>query len=177
MEHLTEEQILEKYEKLPNDLKEAIFGAEVTEAVNGIGGKYNLHIDKIGELANETGMVMLGMVSPKDFIRNLSERLEVNMETAGKIASDVNSQVFLKVRESLKKLHNGEEIETQNEVKKEDILKEIEHEPELPGVLVGAKKPEEVQNLFEIKTKEEIQRAPMQETKYQGVDPYRESTS
>lgn len=195
MEYLTNEQILEKYEQLPDDLKEAIFSVEMTEAIKGIGDKYGLHIDKIGALANEAGMVMFGATRPKDFVPNLMSRLGVDKDTANKIASDVNSQVFLKVRESLKKLHGGEEMEEpkfspldkegSGEVKKEDILKVLEH-PELPAVLVGTRKPEEVQNLFEVKAKDEVQRAPIEESrhdlpdgkagapKYKESDPYRE---
>ena len=181
MEPLTEEQILEKYEQLPDDLKEAIFSVEMTEAIKDIGAKYELAIDKIGALANESGMVMFGATRPKDFVPNLMSRLGVDKNTANKIASDVNSQVFLKVRESLKKLHGGEEVEVgevkvaEGEVKKEDILKVLEY-PELPTILQGANKPEEVQNLFEVKTKEEAPRAPMEETKYKEGDPYREPT-
>ncbi len=48
---------------------------------------------------------MLGATHPKDFIRNLSDKLGVNRETAKKIADDVNQQIFAKVRESLRKLH------------------------------------------------------------------------
>lgn len=184
MDTLTEEQILERYEALPDDLKEAIFSVEMTETIKGIGAKYDLHIDKIGTLANEAGMVMFGATRPKDFVPNLMSRLGVDKDTADKIASDVNSQVFLKVRESLKKLHGGEEIEV-GEVKKEDILEVIER-PELPAVLAGTRKPEEVQNLFEVKAKEGVQRAPMEESrhdlpdgkagapKYKESDPYRE---
>ena len=182
MDILTEEQILEKYEQLPEDLKEAIFSVEMTEAIKGIGAKYKLAIDKIGALANESGMVMFGATRPKDFVSNLMSRLGIDKDTAEKIASDVNSQVFLKVRESLKKLHGGEEVEVPtpgaDEVKKEDILKVLEH-PELPTILQGTNKPEEVQNLFEVKTKEEAPRAPMEESKheapkYEGDDPYKE---
>ncbi|MFA4890158.1 MAG: hypothetical protein WC587_00775 [Candidatus Paceibacterota bacterium] len=193
MDILTDEQILEKYEQLPHDLKEAIFSVEMTETIKSIGDKYKLAIDKIGALANESGMVMFGATRPKDFVPNIMSRLGVDKDTANKIASDVNFQVFLKVRESLKKLHGGEEITPPNpplsggattspldkeglgEVKKEDILKVLEH-PELPTILQGANKPEEVQNLFEVKTKEEAPRAPMETTKYKDGDPYREPT-
>jgi len=144
--------------------------------------EYKLAIDKVGALANESGMVMFGATRPKDFVSNLVSRLGVDKDTANKIASDVNSQVFLKVRESLKKLHGGEEINVGegSGVRKEDILKVLEH-PELPTILQGANKPEETQNLFEVKTKEEALRAPMEETKhevsrYKEGDPYREPT-
>ncbi len=180
MENFTDEQILEMYKNLPEDLKEAIFSVEMTEAVKRIGGKYQLHIDKVGALGNETGMVMLGVTHPKDFILNLSKRLEVVQETARKIAEEVNAQIFAKVRESLKKIHGvGEEA---GEVNKKAILKEIEKDEfassaeKIPEILKGTVTPEllEPPHPFEAKTKEEVFRMPPLEKKYTSGDPYHE---
>ncbi len=175
MDYLTEEQIIEKYEKLPEDLKKAIFSVEMTEAVKRIGGEYQLHIDKIGALGNETGMVMLGVTHPRDFIPNLSQRLGVDKETARKIAEEVNAQIFVKIRESLKKIH-GVGGEVPAGVRKEEIIKEIERE-EIPEILKGVVTPEllEPPHPFEAKTKEEVFRMPPVEKKYTGGDPYHES--
>lgn len=187
MNYPSDEQIIERYKQLPGDLRKAVFSVDMAGAINDIGVRYKLAIDKIGALANETGMVMLGVTKPKDFAPNLRRRLGVDADVAQKIALEVNSRIFLNVRESMKRLHGGEEIETPvgetpsvdgktlgvketGEVKKEDILKVLEH-PELPAVFSGTNKPEETQNLFEVKMKEEPPRAPMEETKH---DPYRE---
>lgn len=180
MKQYTDEQFLEEYKKLPEDLKKAIFSVEMTEAIKRIGEKYQLHIDKIGALGNETGMVMLGVTRPKDFVSNLSARLGVSNDTARNIAEEINQQIFSKVRESLKKVHgidgeikSAELPEIKPEIKKEDILKEIEKE-EVPEIMKGTRKPTE--SPFEAKTKEEIFRMPAQESehKYPQGDPYRE---
>lgn len=180
MKQYTDEQALEEYKNLPEDLKKAIFSVEMTEAVKRIGGKYQLHIDKIGALGNETGMVMLGVTHPKDFIPNLSQRLGVDKETARKIAEEVNAQIFAKVRDSLKKIHGVGTMPTQPP--KEEILKEIEREEsassaeKIPEILKGPVKPEllEPPHPFEAKTKEEVFRMPPLEKKYTSGDPYHE---
>ena len=55
MPNNTKQQLLERYQKLPEDLKEAIFSVETTEIIQKISKKYGLLIDKMGELASETG--------------------------------------------------------------------------------------------------------------------------
>ncbi len=94
---------------LPEDLKDAIFGVDTAEAVEAVAKKYGLLIDKMGALADETGLVMLGLTHPKDFIAHLAERLGTDRLTARNIAEDINSQIFQKIRESLKKIHGIEE--------------------------------------------------------------------
>lgn len=121
MKNFTEEQIAQMYDNLPEDLKDAIFGVEMNEIVEKIGRENQLNIEQIGDLANETGMVMLGVTHPNEFIANLAERLETDKEKARAIAQEINEQVFKPVRDSLRKIHNmredGEEQEEQNQDK------------------------------------------------------------
>ena len=109
MKNFTEEQIAQMYDNLPEDLKDAIFGLEMNEIVERIGRENQLNIEQIGDLANETGMVMLGVTHPNEFIGNLADRLEVDKEKARAIAQEINEQIFKKVRESLRKIHNMRE--------------------------------------------------------------------
>lgn len=95
----------ENFQKLPTDIKTAIYSVETSQVIEQIADKHHLLIDKMGVLAEETGLVMLGATHPKDFIRNLSDKLGVDRETARKVADDVNQQIFSKVRESLRALH------------------------------------------------------------------------
>ncbi len=180
MPKFTPQQLKDLYKKIPEDLKEAIFNVDSAEMIEKTGGKYNLNIDKIGELADEIGLVMLGVTKPKDFVSNLSQRLGVSNDTARNIAEEINQQIFSKVRESLKKVHGidgaqgeGAPLSGADEVKKEEILKEIEKE-EVPEIMKGTRKPTE--SPFEAKTSESIFRMPPQESehKYPQGDPYRE---
>lgn len=177
MKEYTDEQILEMYENLPEDLKGAIFSVEMTEAVKKIGEKYQLAIDKIGALGNETGMVMLGVTHSRDFIPNLASRLNMDKETARKIADEISSLIFSKVRESLKKMHGetSDVFPPTSDVSgdREEILKEIE-KPEMPEILQGMHEPPKPESSFELKTKEDIFRMPPEESKYPHGDPYRE---
>jgi len=181
MKNFTEKQIAQMYDNLPEDLKDVIFGLEMNEIVEKIGRENQLNIEQIGDLANETGMVMLGVTHPNEFIGNLTERLEVDKEKARAIAQEINEQVFKKVRESLRKIHNireGEEEENQGhqgnplpqgvalmaEQSREDILKEIEKdhtkENNIPDIMKGDANP------FEEKMKEGVLLAPVEEKHY-----------
>ena len=115
MKNFTDQQIDQRYDDLPEDLKDAIFSVDTTSLVNMIGKKHGLAIDKIGDLANETGMVMLGVTHPNEFVANLAERLEADKEKARAIAQEINEQIFKKVRESLRKIHNLREEEEERE--------------------------------------------------------------
>lgn len=103
----------EFFKKLPLDLREAMSSINTSTAVEQIAGEHRLLIDKMGILAEEIGKVMLGVSPPKDFIRNLSDKLGVDRETARNIADDVNQQIFSKVRESLRKLHGTTDDEAE----------------------------------------------------------------
>jgi len=178
------QQIRGIYSKLPNDIKEAIFSVDVSDKIIDIGKKHKLAVDKIGIIGNETSRVMLGVTHPNEFIGNLTERLEVDKEKARAIAQEINEQVFKKVRESLRKIHNmreGVEEEEQDKIKvspfgnsqdetlksehsREDILKEIEkdHSQEnlVPDIMKGDTNP------FEEKMKEGVLIAPVEEKRY-----------
>jgi len=99
---VTKEQVSEKFESLPDDIKRAITDDSVSENLKQLGFKYKLRVDKIGDLIDEVGMVMLGFKKTGDFINALSRRLELDRETAESLAIDVDNEVFKKIRESLR---------------------------------------------------------------------------
>jgi len=109
----TQEQLQEAYRKLPKDIQDAIFSVDVAEAIKAIGEKYKLMIDKIGELADETGLVMLGFTHPSQFVSHLADRLEIDKTIAKEIAEEINLKVFSPIRENLKKIHGMKEEATE----------------------------------------------------------------
>ena len=96
---------MERYRDLPEDIQQALFSSATSDAILAIGKKNELAIDKIGELVDETGLVMLGITPPSDYVKNLVNRLSVPQEKAKAIAEEINQKVFQPVRESLKKIH------------------------------------------------------------------------
>jgi len=179
----TQEQLLKRYKKLPQDVKDAIFSVDTANAIYNIGMRHKLMIDKIGKLAEETGLVMLGLIHPADFIINLSNRLEVDKKTAKKIAEEINREIFAKIRESLKKMHGiiDEAVEEEQAPK--------EQSEAVPEILKGTTAPEPIGPDFETKIKQEVSRSPAVMSKRKelpqsqkkptsgypgGKDPYRE---
>lgn len=186
MKDYTEQQIIEMYEKLPEDLKDAVFSVESTRIIESLGKKYGLNIEQIGKLGNETGMLILGVTSPSEYVGNLAGRLNIDKQKARQIADDVNQQIFSRVRESLKKIHGvdgveqketsvqpiSEEIKKPEEIKKigsqylirEELLKEIEEE-KLPEIMQGLYKPP-AESSFDMKTKKDVFRMSPEESEH-----------
>jgi hypothetical protein len=139
MRQFTSEQIQERFETLPTDLQEAVSSPEVNEIIQEIGRKHDLHIDQVGELVDAIGLVMLGLVPAKDFVRTFSEESGVEQKTAEQIADDINKEVFSQIRSSIQKMEDESQIK-QNEKNKEAAISSIEKaggfsiEPQTPTI-------------------------------------------
>ena len=144
----TKEILKDQFKKLPKDIQDAILAVDLRSKMQFITKKNNLHVDQAETLENEAVFVMLGLEHPDNLVANIAKHVEVSEEKAEAIAEDLNREIFLKVRESLKKIfeeRNEEgggsllassllekteekksETETDETLKREDILREIE---------------------------------------------------
>ncbi len=104
---VSQKDMVRQFEKLPLQLKTALRSVDSAKKVVDIGRKYALHMDKLGELGAETGMVILGFTHPGQFLSRLTRRLGLPEEKVRPIAQEINTEVFLKIREALKQI-NGE---------------------------------------------------------------------
>lgn len=137
----------EKYIKLPERIKDVYSSFNTTKILQDIGTQHGLHVDQIGELVDETGLVMLGVTHPRDYVGNIVKKLKIDKEKASAVARDVNENVFKPIREELKKLHGVQETEEvqsskflprrqagkvqnfeEEKLDREQILKEIEND-------------------------------------------------
>lgn len=100
----TKEILRNQFKRLPKDLQDAILALDLRAKMQFITKKNNLHIDQAGALENETVFVMLGLEHPDDLIYNIAKHMEVSKQKAEVIAEDLNREIFLKVRDSLKKI-------------------------------------------------------------------------
>ena len=99
--------ITKRYDELPDDVKQAMMSVASAEIIFEIGKKHGLNIEHIGKLAEEVGYVMLGMIPSKEFVSDLVWILGVREMKAVEIAKDVNTKIFLQIREALKKIHGS----------------------------------------------------------------------
>ena len=102
MKQFTSEEIQAQFEKLPKDLQEAVASASITESIELIGKKYELHVDQIGELIDLVGMIMFGLIPSGQFIKNFSSNSGVKTDIARSIAEDINSEIFSKLKTTMR---------------------------------------------------------------------------
>ena len=103
------EELLTRYEKLPQAVKDAMFAEASADKIEELGRKYGLLIDKIGALADEVGYFMLGMTHPNDFKGQIIRSTGLSETKANEIIDELNKTIFLPIREHMSALHNVEE--------------------------------------------------------------------
>ena len=103
MDEQLEQQLAQRMTELPADIQSAIQSADLSEKVQAIGKKYQLHIDQIGQLETEIMLVMLGFSEPAELMSNIMNDLNVPEAIANLIATDVSDEIFMPIRESMQK--------------------------------------------------------------------------
>ena len=100
---------MDEYKK---QLYDIAYSEDTYNKITIIGNKYNLTIDQVGELSAEIRDVITNITSTSKFTENVKERLEINSLQANQIADDVNKQIFINIRDSLRKIQEGTDSAT-----------------------------------------------------------------
>lgn len=124
------EQLWPLFEKLPEDLKEAIFSEKTAENISDICQRNKIEEEKVSAVAKYTGYVLLGVLTPGEFERTLNEELKLGNDLTKKVGWEISRLIFLPVKSSLEKLYR-EEIATLKgvEVKIEKTPPPVEIKP------------------------------------------------
>lgn len=124
-----EQIIKERYQELPTDIQRAIQSNDLAGKFDLIAQKHNLHVDQNGSLQTETVLVMLGLESSKKYVSNLERELEIPHDKALAISEDVNREILMSIRDSLRKMEEEqekEEVPQPENINKEQTLSTIE---------------------------------------------------
>lgn len=119
----SQEIIKEQLEKLPKSIRDAIASVDLGSKIKKIADKNMLHIDQAGNLENETLFVMLGLEPTVDYKENIRKELNISRDRAQSITADIDKEVFMQIRESLKKVQNS----PSDTIDKPQEKKEINH--------------------------------------------------
>jgi hypothetical protein len=138
------------YEKLPEDLKEAIFSENNNEAVKTICSRLNLTEDQTSLVAKYTGRTLMGLLPLKELPITLELELNIEESVANQIIKELTYAIFRHLRVSLNKIYSDNYFE--NIPLKEDL--KIKEDAKIKKDAIIEKKEESI--------------------KYDGYDPYRE---
>lgn len=151
MDENTIKIIRERFDALPESIQELILSSNYQNTLIEIGKKYQLNVEQLGMLEQETTLVMMGLTPTQDFKNELVHELKIDNIKGNQIVTEINEKIFLPIRDLLKLMYTpeGEEPsveETPEEPKKiennlesrEELLKKIENpnllkEKELPA--------------------------------------------
>lgn len=106
MAHYSKEQFWGLYEKLPQELKDAVFAQETTNAISGACERNQIQ-EYVGDIADLVGAVLIGLLLPQDFQKEI-EKLGIPKKTSEKVAMEINRFVFYPVKPALEQLHKLE---------------------------------------------------------------------
>lgn len=94
------------YEKLPQELKEAIFSDKTASSIDEICSRNNIDEgEKISEVARFIGRVLLGLLSPNKLTEVLEKELKLKKEVAKETSQQIERIVFYPVKASLENLY------------------------------------------------------------------------
>lgn len=167
----TDEEFDKKFKELPEDVRGAMTSVNTVEILTALRVKYNLHIDQLGELSAEVGMLMIGETHPQEFVGKVEENLHVSREIALQIATEVNEKIFRPVRESLMLLYKMKEKKeaedkSTGEIPADEITVDKEMANKVPEEEEDGKDFTEKKLTESFSIPKKIERAP---------DPYRET--
>ncbi|KKW42983.1 MAG: Cordon-bleu protein-like protein 1 [Parcubacteria group bacterium GW2011_GWA1_56_13] len=136
-------KIQARLEELPEDIRKAVQSADMDKKIQEIGAKNTLHLDQIGNLGDETYMVMLGFTDPAEFAENLAKELNLPKEKAEAVAQDVGTALFIPIRESMQQFM--EERALHEAVLEEGKVPAVQIPPAAPVVITKPSVPKPVE--------------------------------
>ena len=134
MPQYTKKELFNLFEKLPSELKEAMFSEETAETISNISERYNVE-KKVSHLAKKTGEVLLGILPPEELPKVLENEAQIDNETAKKISFEVSRLILYPVKASLSEIYKGIQFAPGGKITKTaSTEEEIENPEEKKGI-------------------------------------------
>lgn len=105
----SKEELWKLYDKLPGELKKAVFAEETAENIFNICGRNGIEEgEKISKVAKYIGRVLMGLLPPNEFQETLEKELGLGKEIAKDITREVERYIFHPVKAELEELYKIE---------------------------------------------------------------------
>lgn len=102
------EKLAELFEKLPEELQETVFSMETADSISNACGTYGIEDERVGQVAELTGQVLMGLILPEEFPEKLEREIKLPKVLAQAIGREINRFVFYPVKPALEQLQKIE---------------------------------------------------------------------
>lgn len=89
--------------QLPPPVRDFFVNGNVEVVAKRIFGTYKLHIDQGAILEREIILLLLGLKDPQEFAQALAQEGKIDQKTVASIVQDVNTQIFIPIRDEMRK--------------------------------------------------------------------------
>lgn len=98
-----EESIKQVMQTLPPIIRDYLSQGKYTPVAKDMMAKYGLRIDQGGVLEREIMLLLMGIEDPAEFSKTLAEEARLDQKTVNDIMQDINEQIFIPLREEMRK--------------------------------------------------------------------------
>jgi hypothetical protein len=103
---LQKNQLFDRWDTLPQSLRDAIFSEANSDFIWKLCGDENIPDEKIYDAAQVMGYVLLGFLHPEDASREIKEFLGIDAKTASIIGDGLNQRIFAPLRADIDKVYS-----------------------------------------------------------------------
>jgi len=129
----SQEQLWKLFEKLPDDLKDAILSEDTANTIREICQRNEIGEEDMPKLAKMVGDVLMGLLPPEEFTETLEKELKADKEQAKRISREVNRFILFPVKNSLEEFYKEIRFAPGGRLVKQEVKKEAS-EKEKPGL-------------------------------------------
>jgi hypothetical protein len=138
MINIPREKVLERWDKLPQSLREAIFSEENENIIQNTVKTNNLTENQAQILSLIIGDIFRGFIHQNELANEIIKDLKINANIAASITSEINSKIFAQIKNDLEKAY-----EPISEIQKTELLKpSIKKDDEQPKIILNTPEPQ-----------------------------------
>ncbi len=123
MINISKQQKMDRWDNLPDNLKQALFSEQNSTILWRICENQHLPADRISAIAVVTGYVILGFIHAEDLAKEIKDELGINQEIANVIALEIDRKIFGPIRNDLEKVYSMPVEEKETEAETLDLRK------------------------------------------------------
>lgn len=106
MLNISNQQVLERWDLLPDVLKEALFSSQNTDILQKICEAQHIPQEKIYSIATMAGDVIFGFIHPEDLEKEIRAEFNINQQISSVIVAEINQKIFIPIKSEIDKMYS-----------------------------------------------------------------------